>query len=328
MSAEVFKFLHISDLHLCLEVNRRNLASLVVTRPSRFIDVAKSAYQFGVRSLLHPASYRAPALAALSEFIYSRPAAYDAIIVTGDVATSGTAIDHNLAFDYVDKQPTDQWRHGKSPVLCKGNTPVVVCPGNHDNYSHNGSHPTPMNFMLKFDKYMPQFGLERVGHLVLHEGNNAVALIYADFGFQSASDAGGKFHLMGGGKVHQGVINELIKKTRRFFSDPNLQNYKRSVIWMIHFAPFECPSKYLELTDRQLVIDAAKKYGVKNIVCGHTHESSIYDAGGVRVFCSGAATSVECQNEIHELTLDVTTQTLTRIDYRWTRNDGEFIRKS
>jgi Icc-related predicted phosphoesterase len=294
--------------------------------PSRSIDVARSAFQFGLRSLLHPASYRAPALSALSEFIHARQGAYDGIIISGDVATSGSAIDHNIAFDYLDKQPTKDWRHGNSPVLCRGETPVVLCPGNHDNYSDANPAPMPMNFMLKFGKFMPGFGLDRVGHHIFFEEQNVVALIFADFGFQGRADANGPLHLWGGGKVHQSVLNKLVGKTRKFMADPKLRDFRKSVIWMVHFAPYECKSSSLELTGREQVIEAAKRFGVKNIVCGHTHESSVFDEGEVKVYCSGAATSVECTNELHELTFDISTETLSRINYRWTRNNGAFVR--
>lgn len=325
MTSELFRFLHISDLHLCKEVNRRNLQSLLKFTPSRYLDVANSAYSYGLRSLMHPASYKSGALNALSEFLHDRPNAYDAIILSGDVSTSGSPIDHNIAFEYVDKAPTAKWRSKEGPVLCRGATPVIVCPGNHDNYSTSNSNPNAMAFALRFGKYMPHYGLNRVGYQIFAEGQNALALIYGDFGFQTRSDARNRLHLMGGGKVHSNVLNDLVALTKRFKANQQLKDYKKSVIWMIHFAPFQCQWSFLELTDRHKVMAAAAQNGVKNILCGHTHERSEHKAGGVTVFCSGSASSVECQNEIHEIVFDINSETISRKDFSWSRQEGAFV---
>jgi 3',5'-cyclic AMP phosphodiesterase CpdA len=326
MNDNQFRFLHVSDLHLCQEANRRNFLSLLSTPPSRNIDVAQSIYQFGPRALLHPTSYSPSTLSGLSEFVHSRNGAYDAILISGDVATSGRPIDHAIAFNYVDGKPVDKWKDNDGrPVLSHQGTYVLVCPGNHDNYNGNNPRtPSNRNFVLKFGKYLPKFD-DYVGHSVFTGEDSALAIIYADFGFQQNKDARNVAHLFGGGKVNPAVLNEMVARTIRFRTTRAISQKNRAVIWMIHFAPFDSGDATLELTDRQAVVEAASQTNVSHILCGHTHRASIFEENGVKIYCAGSATAVDCQNQVHEITYDISKDTLSRRDFRWSFDDGTFV---
>ncbi len=327
MNDNQFRFLHVSDLHLCQESNRKNFLTLLEDPPSKYIDVGRSAWRYGPQALINPTSYNGPTLAALSEFVYNRPGAYDAILISGDLATSGTAIDHAIAYSYVDGDPVNKWRDSDNrPVLSQSRANVLVCPGNHDNYNGvSPRKPSNVHFVLKFGtKYLPRFK-EFVGHTILAGEDHALAIIYADFGFQANQDARNSIHLYGGGRVHSTVIGEMVARTVRFRTSNALPHRNRSVVWMIHFAPYNSGNWTLDLTDRHIVIDEASRMGVKHILCGHTHEKNTFTQKGVTVHCAGAATAVDCANEIHEILYDASSHTVLKTDYKWSSDDGAFL---
>lgn len=327
MNDTSFRFLHLSDLHLCQEANRRNFMSLFEKQPVKTIDVLNSAVVNGALSLVHPTSYVKDRLAALSEFVQLRPDVYDGILISGDLATSGTAVDHAIAFQYVDGTPIKNFRdHDGLLVLGRGDTTVVVCPGNHDNYGGNlPFSPSNRNFTLKFGKYLPKFE-DFVGHKVFIGNDTALAVIYADFGFQQRKDPRSLKHYWGGGHVHQHVLAEMVRRTIRFRLTKSFEQKLRSVMWMIHFAPYDCGDTSLELTNRDLVIKSAAENGVKNIICGHTHKAKneIDIETGVTAYCAGSATAVECNNAIHEIDYDLSNDQISITNYNWNNSQKAF----
>ena len=319
-----FKLLHVSDLHLCIQPGRKSLTSLLSRRPSAFIDVAQSARANTLRSVLHPASYEAGPLAALAEFVYDRASSYDAIILSGDLSTSGTATDLQAAKSFVTGKPTSGWRKDGNPVLYRGDSPLLILPGNHDNYDGNSPNPNPTHFRLVFGDQMEGFDGEAVGSLIRGNGPEALILVYADLGFRSASEARDRnLHLYGGGALRSDTLRRLVDETWRLRRSPELESYQKRVIWIIHFAPFECGYS-LELIGASELIKAAEENQVTQVLCGHTHKKSYRKEGIVNVFCAGSATSVDCANELHELYYDFAEDRMTRIDYKYSREDLDF----
>jgi predicted phosphodiesterase len=97
------------------------------------------------------------------------------------------------------------------------------------------------------------------------------------------------------------------------------------LIWLIHFAPFNCKAT-LHLEDWQEIIWEAKKLGVSCTLCGHTHQQTKIEDDGHVVYCSGSAGSVEPVGEsrIHVIEMDLDDRSVKRTNYRYSTSDQQF----
>jgi Icc-related predicted phosphoesterase len=159
---------------------------------------------------------------------------------------------------------------------------------------------------------------------VLVQEDYALATVLADFSFTSKVEAKGRRHLFGGGSVNDATLQALRDSTHALRSADELKKKRLEVVWVIHFAPFSC-GKSLELVGHERVIDSAEKAGVKFVLCGHTHSSHYHETNGVHIICAGAATSVDCKNQIHEIDIDVDSRTAEVKTYEFSKRDKEFL---
>lgn len=318
------RFLHLSDLHICIEPNRRNIVSLLQAKPSEKIDVVKNLFKQGLATIAHPASYRPSRLSAVAEFTYKNRASYAGVIISGDLATSGKVSDVKEAYNFVATKPDDKWVSAGSPVLQGSSLPVLVMPGNHDNYASNSPIPSPANFNLYFNQQLQEDRYaNRVGRKAFIEDGVLVVFIFADFSFGKKSDSKNKRHLYGGGKVQKSVLQELKDRTQNVKFKHNIDVKRVEVFWVVHFAPFDCGSD-LELTGYEKILEAAENHGIKAILCGHTHEHRVIKNKTTSIFCAGAATSVDCENAIHEFEYDVHRDEISYRTFNYSSMNGEF----
>lgn len=291
-------------------------------RPADYVDVMRSGEQYGLQSLFHPASYEPAPLESLAEFVFDRGHTYAAVLISGDLATSGLANDLRLAFEFVSSTPTNKWIRNGQPVLNSHSRPLIIVPGNHDNYTSNAPAPSGKHFALQFGVYLKNY-VQRVGHNVLVDNDHALCVVYADFSFLDKKEARNLRHLFGGGKVAKETLEELQSRTLALRSSDKLRAIKKHFLWMIHFAPFDCGDS-LELLGYRSLIEAAVKVNVKNIICGHTHISAMHVEEGVKVLCGGSASSVGCVNAVHEVFIDKESDRMSVFDYKWSSDDGQF----
>lgn len=323
----IFKLLHISDLHFCIEPRRKNFLSLYSRRPSEYVDTFRSTSKYGINSLTKPASYEDTRIDALSEFFYKRGQSYAAVLISGDLATSGMALDLESAHSYISRAPTDIWLNQSKPQLNSHSKPIILIPGNHDHYKTDSFNPdhSSTNFSLIFEKYLKNYR-NRVGHHVLIKDKFALSIVYADFSFDDKPASWNVVRNYGGGRVSQETLDELKSRTHMLSTTEYLEDFDNKIIWMIHFAPYSCGYD-LELTDHPAVLDAAKNSKVNTILCGHTHKKKFYQEDNVNVYCAGSASSVECVNTIHDFYVDVANDSISVIDYEWSKDNGEFLER-
>jgi hypothetical protein len=97
-----------------------------------------------------------------------------------------------------------------------------------------------------------------------------LAFAYADFTLRTRTEAEFPSAIMafGQGRIYDDVLADLRNETTRL-----RQQYGNiPVVWMVHFAPYECGSS-LKLIDHQKLLDSAKAFGIFTTLCGHTHEA-------------------------------------------------------
>ena len=319
----MFRLLHLTDLHLCIEPSRSNIASLRSLSRHDLVDVLRTGADYGLNALFHPASYKPAALQALIRFVNENADSYDLLAISGDLITTGRGDDLAVGQQFLVGNAMYA-ASGYAPGLDSRGTPIVAVPGNHDRYQDVKATPGSPNFELRFgNKFMPGYS-GRTGWLALSDasGSEALLFLYADFSFLSANDPVNKAHRYGGGNADQhtrrNLENATWKLRRRL-----LEKFKSvQTVWMIHFAPYECGAPH-ELIDKEQVIELASHCNVRTMICGHTHRMRKYDELGVTVFCGGAATSVGGENYIHEL--EISGPEVNWSHYKWSQYDGEFL---
>jgi 3',5'-cyclic AMP phosphodiesterase CpdA len=226
-------------------------------------------------------------------------AGYDGYLVTGDIATTGTASDMLAAANVLRRVQG----HPGTETLDDSAAPlpgekVVLLPGNHDRYLGRGLMPRSahfehgQNFGANWTLDDPTHAEKRseVNHKVLTASDGTqLAVVTGDFSFLHPSPR--YLKMLGGGRARQSTLDHMCDLTNSHTSR------SVAVVWAVHFPPVKRGVKrHLRLERHEEVIRAASKVGVETIFCGHTHEAKpIMPAfygdkiTGIKVVCAGSA---------------------------------------
>lgn len=269
------QILHLSDLHLAGSDN---------SPYPRLLDKYWSVYNND-------------ALKTLAETVYRWRDRLDAILISGDIAVSGTESNLERVIEFFDSPAhslpgKEEWLNSKQePTLRTFPGPIIIVPGNHDRYSNLLGWPGKL-FYNYFSSYW-KVGAGGIQHHILpNEETPILAVICADFSLDSifhSTESGGHW---GQGKVYEERLRNLIKSTEEV-----TKLYPAcAIIWMIHFAP-KCEDHFnstekIKLIDSEKLIEEAEKAGVRYIFCGHTHLSKEYQPrkSDIWINCAGTST--------------------------------------
>jgi predicted phosphodiesterase len=323
MKSSVFRYIHISDFHLCIEPRRSNAAPLLKlknwTKADVWSSMGKQWAKLGSKSLLYPASYEPELLSGTARFCKQKHETVDGVIITGDLSTTGMLDDLIVAEKFLNGTSTSTSGFNASIDFCREK--VVTFPGNHDRYKDNFGDPNGMNFELKFFVFMPNFS-DRVGHWVdAKEGLN-IAFVYLDLSFKSKAHAS-KSDRYGRGRAYPEIVHEAVSRSRLLHHKyPNAH-----LIWVLHFATYECGDE-LKLENSNLVLDAAAECDVKAILNGHTHTPLFEYNDGIPTACAGSACSFDSTGNhalhIVEFKAYEDKLAISREDFIWNEHDQEF----
>jgi 3',5'-cyclic AMP phosphodiesterase CpdA len=299
-----FRLIHISDLHFSQYPSNE---SIVDGGARAFL---KSA--FGDNKSFYPTSY-APDLAIKLAKQLARRSDFDAILITGDLATHGDSDDLLTALNFLRGEvPKDSLAGGPVPKLLSM-APNVILPGNHDRYKGRRCLPGGRKFESVFgvnwdanmDTY-EMFSGDHVGRVVLEKGEEKLAICSADFSLRDFSDhTESNFGWMGQGKINEDVLRHLELITL------DLRRYKTpvAIVWAVHFPPKnDDAAGNLSLINESLLAASADRHDVQLIFAGHTHKGRHYSIPGHRaeVLCAGSATGYsDTVNSFYDVYLEV-----------------------
>lgn len=342
----LIRILHASDFHIS-------------TRPGviSFFDlISAGMYLDALRAEAVVSSHSSDLLYHMAEFLYEdyvenfqkkQAAPIDAVMLTGDIATTGRYGDLQLALKIIDGPALSTaplyWAPD-NPTLAGstglGRIPLWLLPGNHDRlkpdmhtrYAAGGglfdnifqAHWGPMDpGTLRSPKVKEYPGLSREGL--------TVKVFAADFTLKTAGDRDGLLlhKQWAQGRVYPEILRELVQKTtavRSRIAEP------LAILWALHFPP-KSPrvSSSMKLIDQELLIQAAELCEVDAMLAGHTHEPVWYRTPGARpVFCSGTTTQkhTTCGNFFHILNIETDSQgdiVITPDNYVFDQTNREFI---
>jgi 3',5'-cyclic AMP phosphodiesterase CpdA len=284
MADVVFRLLHASDLHFNA---RSGLAKWTSPLSSHDVGCAEAFAR------------RAYALGGSGD---ADAAVVDAIVISGDVATSGDSADLALGHDYVAAPAHDRWIAASGKATLQGaGLPIALLPGNHDRF---GTLLLPGNhaFDEVFASYWRDDDTDGVDELlVLDKDGRRLVLLGLDLSLRRAGDASPEFIYMGQGKAYDDVVDAAVKATAWH----RQQHSAACVLWVSHFPP-GAPLT-LELVNDSALKDGAQRAGVPLLLCGHTHIEKTGTFGDVAMITAPTTTVLEKDHTgyvVHELSVD------------------------
>jgi predicted phosphodiesterase len=324
MKSSVFRYIHLSDFHLCIEPRRGNVLPLLKLRnlvePDVWSSVGKQVKRLGPKSILYPASYEPEVLSGAARFCRQKHETVDAIIVSGDLCTTGMLDDLIVAEKFLNGSKSTNTGFTASIDFCRDK--VVTVPGNHDRYKDNFADPNCINFELKFGRFLRNFS-DRVGHWVDAIDQLKIAFVFIDFTLKSKKDAKPQ-NRYGRGRAYPEIVEEAISR-----SDLLIHKYPNAhLVWVLHFAPYDC-GDFLMLEGSDAMLSAATKCNVKAILNGHTHKPLFDYHDGIPIACAGSTCAFDStgSHAIHILEFRAYENgnfTVSREDFGWDARNQEF----
>ncbi|TIR15329.1 MAG: metallophosphoesterase [Mesorhizobium sp.] len=330
-----FRLLHLSDFHFGRNADVTNLIHRAALNFEGIsdVDIDKLVPRSPKQSLIKPTSHDTLAAFGVAKFCYEQKDNYDAVIVTGDLATTGRRADIQFASDFISKRYSESFFDftGTKYSLAGNEKDCFVIPGNHDRYTSTlGGGPGSVEFDNIF-KIFP--GASRVYSKILRKKGGSCGLVFADFSLKKRRDvktaqlAGAELlkGIFGRGNVYNDVLSDLKAETTRLrHVEPGV-----CIIWAIHFAPYDVGDS-LEFQDYPKLLAAAKELNVRLLLCGHTHTRSLQNWDGIHIVCAGTACAND-ENPTHllhivDIRLDQGRMKLKHEDYLFSPDDGEFRR--
>lgn len=338
------RILHASDLHIAVPDQRRSFNDSLKDAISSLPDRSPKATWKALRKMSIASSYEPRALNHLAEFIvhnakgvkpdveqYTVTTAaqhgvvllkekLDAIILTGDLATTGLDRDlkrvdlflHEQYDSDVPHKPIDRRSIiATLSALDKTKTPVAFLPGNHDRYWFHWKVPTYMPGHRAFDSLLSDYHSHPVQRTLITAEHNElqVVILSADFTLRRFSDHEGPFGWIAQGKVYEDkdndILGDLINQTISEITacPPNIP---LCILWAVHFPPeFERQLDQHKLINAGRLLEEADRLHVNGILSGHTHYQRKYrdkDPVTCPVFCCGTTTQHEPKTSIQNPT--------------------------
>lgn len=279
-----------------------------------------------LKDLTIASSFDPGLVSCLINFIEEEDPNLDAIVVTGDLTTTGLQVDLDRGLDFLEGASLQSIANTRAPKL--------LLPGNHDRYRYTARGflyaPGDTLFGTTFKNYWT--GSVQAYDPLRNPNGLSVIIVGADFSLQSEDDCTLpllKLSRLAQGKVYPEILKELVRLTKQLKDQERKAGYTPVIFWAVHFPPFfvhENSGRIAQaiygltknLIDEKLLVRRAREVNA-SILAGHTHEAQDYDTKwpGVRVLCAGSPTQYDssdkqCQiievswNAIHQPKVTVT----------------------
>lgn len=270
----LFRLLHASDLHL----GRGGFTSLI----------AKAGWSHRLQNGWPLISHNPSAVGAFARFAFANRHSFDALVITGDLATTGNAWDLRAAYRLCSAAPAHQ-----GVYLTSAGEPTLshwaraghldILPGNHDRYRSRANlcRPGGVTFDAIFNppqgRVFWSAGQGVAPGIAIRRGNAVVHVVKADFALHRGDNGRRHYWLpgwLGQGRVYRAVLDRLVATTDQIRIQIRQSGWIPITLWAIHFDPSSTDAT-LQLLDWKLFADAADAVPVGAVLCGHTHETKI-----------------------------------------------------
>jgi 3',5'-cyclic AMP phosphodiesterase CpdA len=323
----IFRLLHASDLHVAFRQERIGV-----------VDYWQAGLRFprGRRRVRRTSSYSPDLLDGLIKLVYDQGDRFDAVLLSGDLATTGKEQDLDQARSCIDGDASSNWYSSPSSgrpevashwALKGAGRPILLLPGNHDRYKSVLPWPLFISGGTIFDEYFGHYwkvGQGVQGWVSPAKQGARLGLVSADLSLWKGDNKVGPIDSLGQGRAYADIIARLETLTGELRAeDPGL-----GLLWVVHFPPANPDiDNSLRLLDDEVLIKAAHEKRISHILSGHTHFPRDYiatspDGSTVKVLCAGTATQEFAPdgNFIHEVEIEVGEEGITSVKpqtYQW-----------
>ncbi|MBX7183755.1 MAG: metallophosphoesterase, partial [Vicinamibacteria bacterium] len=205
-----FRFLHVSDLHIAARSRVVGLSDL--KRPGYpwpgFGSPETDGIGLGLCSTHDPY-----VLEGVARHVHQNADTFDAVVLTGDVATTGAAADLEAARRFVESEASDLWlAEGDTPTLAASTRQVSLIPGNHDRYDGPRMLPRSDQFDRAFAAYWSAgSSAQTIG--VFEKDAAYSAIVGLDLSLRNRHDAEVRWGVWGQGRSYSDVLDRAIEIT-------------------------------------------------------------------------------------------------------------------
>lgn len=323
-----FLFLHISDLHLCEIANRINALTLMGDPPAHSLHYREDVKFYPT----YPSSFDRDLANAAAAFIDEVGSDYDAIILSGDLATTGLYRDLEVGEFFLNAKEARPYNPETflRPIGSFADK-VLFLPGNHDRYKDSYGQPWSFNLEIKIKNHWSPKKMD-VNYRIFENNGHQIAIFLVDFSLRCSADAEAPIAInrYGRGKAYHDTMERLTAEVAIVRN--TYKNIK--IAWATHYpAGIKCQS-YLSFIDEEHFISCAYKHNVSFILAGHLHRSEILcEPQQVPVLCAGTLCSIDQSPEsyAHSIEINVSQDsiwTLQRHDFRWNKDDQDLMHVS
>lgn len=253
-----------------------------------------------LKDLTLASSFDPGLLFCLCNFIEQEDPNLNAIIITGDLATTGLKVDLEKGLDFLEGSSIQS--------ISSTSAAKLLLPGNHDRYRYtvNGFLYAPGDPLFDTTFKDHWTGPVQAYAPLRNADGLSVIIIAADFSLQSEQDCTLpllKVSRLAQGRVYPLLLKQLVSLTKDFKAEERKHGYTPVVLWALHFPPFFVPEHSgriaqaiygmtKNLIDEKRLVWRAREENVYAILAGHTHEAQDYvtKRARVRVLCAGSAT--------------------------------------
>jgi hypothetical protein len=329
-SGTKFSFLHASDLHIASSPDRIGLPDLYSYLRNEGFGEISARRRNGAWISSHDDSL----LEGLARLAYQRRGTLDGIVLSGDLATTGSSEDLAAAHAFVFSPAHYNWLDAEmAPTLQGAGVPVFLIPGNHDRAIGRLFLPGGREFDSRFGRaWSSGQGAQPLGRI--EKQGIGLLLVGADFSLRRLLDSEAlRLGWCGQGRAYRDIVKSLKRISMEHRRDCENRNVIPEVVWVLHYPP-EHPTetRSLKLAESNFLVDSALHCGVQTILSGHTHQAVQYDlrGGRSRVFCAGTASQYDPfeENWVHIVTISqdaVGRRTQVTEDFRWDDLSQEWL---
>jgi UDP-2,3-diacylglucosamine pyrophosphatase LpxH len=279
------RILHASDLHIAQAPSL--ISPIDKISPGTFVEA--------VTKRTFASSFDPAVLERFTSFVYNKMGGQiDAVLLTGDIATTGLPHDLEVARRFIEGPPHPRvpaLNTRMEPTLAGLGMPVWLLPGNHDRYIRTkllDYSPGGTRFDYVFGAYWK--GHVQAFPLISHADIHA-AIIAADFNLKSKKDSTVMFGKYAQGRAYTATLDHLEQATTSIKNNHAQQRTEAlAIVWALHFPPkYPGISRAMQLINSRELIDRANQCGVHALLAGHTHQPVAYRTPDMRfdVFCAG-----------------------------------------
>jgi 3',5'-cyclic AMP phosphodiesterase CpdA len=334
-----FNIVHLTDLHFAEIPKRANIFTKIGS-------IRKGTSRMPPSHNPQVAERVAAWLYAETQQLEAAGDQLDALILSGDLATTGIQDDLEAAFRYVDTPPALRYFGDALPGIPRDSPHLatiaglakhcLLIPGNHDRYMDNGGEAGGKVFNRVFKKYWKGNKDGVIGIIIPKpaagpagasaDGFERLAIIGGDGCLRDAAHASLPTYQWTQGYLYPDTEEEFKAKTleaRRQFPDI-------AVIWVIHFPPHPSVPSREAMRRYDLIAQASDQLGVAIILSGHTHLNRAYPPGTASAIWNGGSATQFAEkrgNWVQFIKIEVANNRLvsaSRQNFKWEKRNSVY----